>query len=274
MLDVSNLVKAHGGDVFGGFIRDWRLQGSAVVRDLDVRVDKRRVMSLLKCIDAFYRVVVAGSVSPYAPCEQRIRATVHPRRDAGVFFAPFQLDVTICSHQRWVRKPCDFDVNLLAENGYSQYVRGGGRVKLPAADAYSYVRGRVRDRRFAALQPASSAGAAVALVDRACSMVRQGWVMDDEVVGPRAWVVAKHGDLACNAEQRFAMTCAGARALVANQSECAFCAESFAPHDVVIVTACKHVFHWQCGGKGALGLRQWVGQHEQLSCPKCRARVV
>lgn len=273
-------IKAFEGDVFGGVVRDYKTQGLVYVRDINCRIDSIMLTIFLQTLNLHYKVRELSSDFSGKFVDYVKKLYVTFKDDENIVYT--YLDIIVVSRVEWLRLPCDFDVNLLAESASSVYVRSNYTNMNKVVDKYSFVLDRVKKSTFAQLESlaAKTPEHACYFVDRAFKMSMRGWIMDDFYLGSNTYVM--------NAWMFFVNTPTFVRTeydsqkleLMKSMDECAICSEKFKDTDIVINTKCNHNFHWSqagcnrqtSGGAGALcckGLQEWI-KLDNSSCPLCR----
>lgn len=272
-------IKAFDGDVYGGVLRDYKSSGIPYIKDINCRIDSAMLMVFVSVLQIHFDVkeIVAPFSNYFVDYSKKLQ--VYSKLDSSVYA---MLDIVTMSRGEWMRLPCDFDVNILAENSISSYVRSVYVSMNKFVDKYGHVQKRIREGQFALLEPCTqkSADEVKQLVDRSVRLVTRQWVMDDSIHGKDSWVVNYWLMLtSMSTFVRASFDTKGVE-LLKMQCECSLCGEAFQPHDVVLNTRCNHNFHWAqeantvIGGSGRAckGLREWM-RLGNSTCPICRKNV-
>ena len=179
------------------------------------------------------------------------------------------LDVCYQTNHEWSKLHCDFDINLLAENSSSLFLRTSYLCLEKFVDKIGYIKKRINQKQSTVLDTTfyRTTDKLRSLIDRTNVLVQRGWVMDDMFHGDELWnlnmwltyqmrphVCRVHHDK----KKLDMLVC---------MNECPLCNEEFNDMDIVINTRCNHNFHW-CNNR-CKGLSEWL-RRGHVSCPVCR----
>lgn len=201
------------------------------------------------------------------------------------------LYMTISPRRDWCLNGCDFDIYLLAMDTQRMYVRAGAQARLPSysrlacTDPFMYLMHRMMTRTFTLIDGGRTLLNNQRAMSRAHQLVKEGWIMDDAVLGWNGWLFTTFRDLHVNRRVPKA----------ALNDTCPLCLEAFAPDDVIVNLCCGHTFHYTCSPSPAQseegrGLKAWLnGVQQNVShsedplmtdspsghntCPYCRAII-
>lgn len=289
-------IKAFDGDVFGGVVRDYRVGGVVYVKDINCRLDNLVLQVFIHSLQVYFDVQeVSVDVGGYfAEYIKRIKVRRKDDDADSLLYVSGQgdnassyvyVDIVVMSRAEWMRLPCDFDINLLAENSHSLFMRVPCILLNKYTDKLNHVMDRIKSNAFCSLESSftKTPEQVKVLVDRACKLVTRGWIMDDSLLGDRTWVVGAWQIMS----NGLRMVRKGYDRVeydkMLSKKECSICNEEFKRTDVVINTKCNHNFHWQeplpgsasarANGNGNVvcckGLKEWVSRGN-ITCPICR----
>ena len=286
--DVMIHIKAFDGDIYGGVVRDYCVGNVVYIQDINCRLDNSVLQLFMQTLFVYFdveeiSVELGGS---FADFRKKIKVMMKDKENNNILYStssqriPFvYVDIVIMSRIEWMRLSCDFDVNVLAENSHSLYIRIPYNSLNKYSDRLNFVRNRIKDTTFCSLEDSyiKSPEQIIGLIDRALRLVMRGWIMDDILLGDKTWVLSQWNVL--NNELKMVrkkydkdkyeqMICS---------AECAICNEEFQPTDIVINTRCNHNFHWNdmCAtylpnkSVRCKGLKEWA-KRGNISCPVCR----
>lgn len=281
MDSVINYVKAFNGDIIGGYVRD-KYAGIDAVKDIDCRIEQEHLHNLVNVLSVNFTVLdnpmslnyKRFNVSSYFVC---------PKRPA--IGAAIKLDLFCCAFIKWHAYPCDFDVNLLAENNDSLFIRPNTCNSLKGLPSrLNVIMQRCKQRRFAIVAlPSQTTQDILILLIRSKSLVLRGWVMDDVYLGAMSFVMNKWRNLIRDPDTKRVTYTPSQHLSMKSQSECSICHESFNDDDVVLNTCCNHTFHWECHGRTVPenataeqkgGIYNWFATKGCFQCPICRQTAV
>jgi len=286
-------IKAFDGDVFGGVVRDYRVGGMVYVKDINCRLDNLVLQVFIQTLQVYFdvqevSVEIGGHFADYIKKIKVSRKTDEMdsllyMSGSGNVFSYVYLDIVVMSRIEWMRLPCDFDINLLAENSHSLYMRVPCVLLNRYTDKINHVMNRIKGNTFCSLENSytKTPEQVKTLVDRACKLVTRGWIMDDSLLGDKTWVVGAWQIMS----NGLRMVRKGYDRVeydkMLSKKECSICNEEFKRTDIVINTKCNHNFHWQeplhgsasrseCGHTVCCkGLKEWVSRGN-ITCPICR----
>lgn len=290
-------IKAFDGDIFGGTIRDYRIGGTVYVKDINCRLDNLVLQVFIQSLQVYFDVQeisvdVGGHFVDYI---KRIKVSRKNEDASCLLYLPcgdsiysyVYVDIVVVSRAEWMRLPCDFDVNLLAENSHSLYMRVPYISLNRFTDKINHVIERIKNNTFCSLESSytKTPEQVKTLVDKACKFVTRGWIMDDTLLGDTTWVVGTWHIMTNGLKMVRKGYNQAAYDKMLSKKECSICNEEFKRTDVVINTKCNHNFHWQeplhgsasqClsrSGNSTIvcckGLKEWVSRGN-ITCPICR----
>ncbi len=286
-------IKAFDGDVFGGVVRDYRVGGTTYVKDINCRIDNLVLQVFLQSLHVYFTVEDIGvevggqfadyckRIKVYRKDEERDSLLYTSNRVSGSSGACYvYIDIVVMSRAEWMRLPCDFDINLLAENTHSLFLRIPYITLNQFTDKLNHVMDRIKQNTFCTLESsyAKTPDQVKTLIDRACRFVSRGWVMDDSLVGDKIWVVGTWQYLSNGLRMVRKGYNRSEYDKMISMKDCSICNEEFKKSDIVINTKCNHNFHWQEGmprggdvgcNSTCKGLKEWVNRGN-ITCPICR----
>jgi Ring finger domain len=282
--DVLLHIKAFDGDVYGGFIRDYRIGDTVFIKDINCRIDNAFLVLFMQTLNLYFDVEeisieLGGSFVDY---RKKLKVMMKENESNDIFYSglvqrkPYvYVDVVVMSRVDLMRLPCDFDVNILAENAHSLYVRVPYNSLNKYSDRLNFVKNRVENREFCSLDDCftKTPEQIMCLIERALRMVMKGWVMDDTLLGNKTWVLAQWSLLNNQLKMIRKKYDKDKYEKMISMTECAICNEEFKTSDIVINTKCNHNFHWNemCASYSirCKGLKEWV-KRGNINCPICR----
>ena len=283
--DIVLHVKAFDGDVYGGFVRDYRIGKSLYVKDINCRLDNTVLLLFMQTLNVYFdveemSVEIGGTFADY---RKKIKVMGKHVDDNNLFYSslvtkkPYvYVDIVIMSRVEWMRLPCDFDVNILAENAHSMFIRVPYNSLNKYSDRLNYIKDRVENRFFSSLDDNNNKTPEqiVCSIEKAMRMIMKGWIMDDALLGNKTWVIAQWSLL--NNQMRMIRKKLDKDKYdkMTSMTECAICNEEFKSSDIIINTMCSHNFHWNemCTtyiSTRCKGLKEWV-KRGNINCPICR----
>lgn len=278
-------IKAFDGDIFGGTIRDYRVRGTVHIKDINCRIDHTLLHVFIQSLHPYFEVdeVVVELGGSFADYIKKIRVTL--KNDNYDNRCYTYVSIVVMPRLEWMRLPCDFDVNLLAENANSRFVRYPCLMLNRYTDKLNHVVERIQSNTFCSLETCynKTPEQIKTLIDTASGLVSRGWIMDDALFGDRTWVVSswhlitnglrmvRKGFDNHQCDKMFA------------SKECSICNEEFKSTDILINTKCNHNFHWNEFSTNShsaasrssrqsvccKGLKEWVNRGN-ITCPICR----
>jgi len=282
-------IKAFDGDVYGGVVRDYSVANVVYIQDINCRLDNSVLHLFMQTLYVYFdieeiTVELGGSFANY---RKKIKVMMKDRESDNILYSSSQLQrvpyvyvdiVTMCRIE-WMRLPCDFDVNVLAENSHSLYIRVPYNSLNKYSDRLNFVRDRIKDTTFCSLEDSClrTPEQVIGLIDRALRLVMRGWVMDDILLGDKTWVLSQWNVLSNELKMVRKKYDKNKYDQMVCNAECAICNEEFKPTDTVINTRCNHNFHWNdmCAtylpnkSIRCKGLKEWV-KRGKITCPVCR----
>lgn len=281
-------IKAFDGDIYGGVVRDYSVGNVVYIQDINCRLDNSILHLFMQTLFVYFdveeiSVEIGGS---FVDLRKKIKVMMKDNESNNILYSttsqrvPFVfVDIVMMSRIEWMRLPCDFDVNVLAENSHSLYIRIPYNSLNKYTDKLKFIRDRIQDTTFCVLEDSfmKTPEQIIGLIDRALRLIMRGWIMDDTLLGNKTWVLSEWYVLSnelkmvrknYDKSKYEQMTCS---------MECAICNEEFKPTDIVINTKCNHNFHWNdlCAtylpnkSVRCKGLKEWV-KRGKISCPVCR----
>lgn len=268
--ELISYVKTFNGDIYGSFVRDWKVLGLLQHNvTLQTRLDPTFISVFLNLLSLKYRVILTKSEDVLNNNIIVTSLKITPLKPLQFSFSPITMEILYVPKSRFHLQRCDFDVNLLAENSTSTYVY---KYDIPGTtyicDKIGYIKERICKNQFCLLHKTSSiledTLAVTKLVESANKLISKGWMMDDYLLCEDSWVLSTWRNL----ESQKSRT----RPLLQNNNECILCQEEFEDADIVLNTCCNHTFHWQCRNSQG-GIKRWVEDHKNISCPCCRSNM-
>lgn len=272
--DIIRYIKCFNGDIIGGYVRD-KVACLHSYEDLDCRVDRDLVHILLNILSLHYRIRVNPDTVNYARLDT-LSYFLTPRTPSMCEFRSLKLDVLCCTIAKWASYSCDFDVNMLAENNTSLYIRPNLCNNLShIPDRLTSITERCENRHFALVSlPRVTYQDIMILLIRSKDLVSRGWIMDDIYLGKDTFIINTWSNI-INIPENIRTEDDSADTLTC-QHECSLCREPFKNEDIVLNTCCHHNFHWECHPEAAEkgGIMQWFTTKQTFSCPYCRQNAV
>lgn len=287
--DVLIHIKAFDGDVYGGVVRDYSVGNVLYIQDINCRLDNSVLHLFIQTLYVYFDVEEIGVELGGSFVDYRKKIKVMTKdMDSSITYStssykhkiPYVfVDIVIMSRIEWMRLPCDFDINILAENSHSLYVRVPYNLLNKYSDRLNFVRDRIKNTTFCSLEDnyMKTPEQVISLIDRALRLVMRGWIMDDMLLGDKTWVLSQWNVLGNELKMvRKKYDKDKYEQMVCN-TECAICNEEFKPTDIAINTRCNHNFHWNdmCAtylpnkAIRCKGLKEWV-KRGKITCPVCR----
>lgn len=289
-------IKAFHGDVYGSVLRECKIRKSNSFKDINCRLDINVYDTFVQMLYIHFNVVKLPPriCTSYYGFTNRFKISHkgplldslnnHDNRDSNesqdsVDSSMIILDICLLSRMDWLHLPCDFDVNLLAEDSTSLFLRVNHNALSVFVDKLNHVTKRISAKTFATLDAYmyKSLDTFINHIDRAEVLVKNGWLMDDSILGDRSWLLGMWLSLQVRGDSCRKSYSKRKLSLLMNCNECSLCHEKFNPCDIVINTKCNHNFHWsltkQQGITVCRGLREWV-KRGNSSCPLCRINVI
>jgi hypothetical protein len=280
--DIIVHIKAFDGDIYGGVIRDYKISNNTYIKDINCRVDVFMFSAFLNTLHLHFDVTDYPKYYKHQFINIIKSLQIRPKysnisNTSDTNDVSVTLEIIVMTRAEWMRLPCDFDINLFAENSQSRYIRAHYNVLDKYVDILTHVNKRIKAGQFALLEPTSNKTASEVLrcVDKARRLVTRGWMMDDSTLMKNSWVINSWYLLQSHAQEcrrsyepkqieQMQLSC-----------ECSVCNETFNRMDIVINTKCNHNFHWNSctpNSSRCLGLREWV-RLGNMTCPLCREQM-
>lgn len=291
-------IKAFDGDIFGGVVRDYRIGGTIYVRNINCRIDSLLLQVFIQSLQLYFNVheISVDFDNNFAGLVKHIKVSHKVEDDDSILYTTetgsnrsyyVYIDIVVMSRVEWMKLPCDFDVNILAENTHSLFIRVPYICLNKYTDRINYVMDRIKSNTFCCLESSymKTPEHVKTHIDKACKLVLRGWIMDDNLLGDATWVVGTWQIMSnglrmvrrgYDKNEYDKMVCA---------KECSICNEEFKKQDIVINTKCNHNFHWHEPFPGRTfngktesssnvvacckGLKEWVCRGN-ITCPICR----
>lgn len=276
MDDILVHIKAFDGDVYGSVIRDYKLRNNTFIKDINCRIDVCMFSAFLNILYLHFDVTDYPKYYKHQYINVIKSLQIRPKYSNSNDIS-MTLEILVMTRAEWMRLPCDFDVNLFAENSQSRYIRSHYKVLDKYVDVLTHVNKRIKTGQFALLEPTSNKTASEVLlcVDKARRLVTRGYMMDDSILMKNSWVINSWYLLQSHAHDSRRSHDPKQLGQMQSSCECSVCNETFNGMDIVINTKCNHNFHWNSctpNGTKCLGLREWV-RLGNLTCPLCREQM-
>lgn len=287
--DVLLHIKSFDGDIYGGVMRDYVIGNVIYIQDINCRLDHSVLHFFMQTLYLYFDVeeVSVEIGGNFADFRKKIKVMMKDRGERNnILYSPSSrrspfvfVDIITMSRLEWMRLPCDFDVNIFAENSQSLYIRVPNYSLNKYSDRLNFVKDRINNTTFCSLEDCYSKTPEqiISLIDRALRLVLRGWVMDDTLLGDKTWVLAQWSVLSNQLKMVRMKYDKDKYEQMVCSTECAICNEEFKPTDIVINTKCNHNFHWNemCAtylpnrSTRCKGLKEWV-KRGKITCPVCR----
>lgn len=240
--DITVHCLAFDGDLYGECVREYQIMKQKASR-LNIRIDPIYLTPFLNVLSLKYKIFA-----------NHTNGAKYTRQ-----YVIDGVEVNVLPFKRFDFRamPCDFDCNLLALNNESIYVWKQYPVFKNVIDKVTWLTNRILNKRFCLVHKNYTETPPGDIIEKAKDMVVNGWIMDAVLLEKGSWLLNKWKSFPLEEK----MKC----------SECAICQEEYSGEDIVIRTCCNHNFHWTCKNVG--GLKNWVCQENQHSCPKCRSNM-
>lgn len=262
--EIIAMTKTFDGDVYGEAIRDYRMCGQTNVKQIDVRLDSSYFKPFTILMNSKYQLTEM-------PCKLINGININSFRvspkPTSSFFIPIILDIVLMTRPLFRVSFIDFDVNLVTESEKAIFLRHVPSIMKYIPDKISFVKDRIVNKNFTSLHCDRPLQDTCHIVDKAIDMVCQGWTMDDLNHTKNTWVVGKWEGFVAG-KNRKTFTREQYNKLI-ECNTCSLCHEKFQMNDIVLNTACNHVFHWRCNPTN--GLHCWAQNHS--TCPYCRSEM-
>ena len=259
---ITQIVKSFEGDIYGGYIRDWRICAETKLHEMNIRIDPAYYKAFINVMSMYF-LMEKLYITPSNNC-----ITYECKSFINDDDYMIKLEITTVTKLCWMKWWVDFDVNSLAENSYSLYVR----TEIPnVVDVINFVKERICKKTFCLLSnrvrlPKEDGGH----VEKAIDLINRGWTMDDLLHARKTWVVFKWTTSFNHIRRK---DCLKEKNNMQEHNLCTFCHDIFKPGDIVINTQCNHNFHWLCYCGGDSGMKCWVTKYTKNFCPTCREKI-
>lgn len=245
--DICRHIYAFEGEVYGSFIRDFRILTRLDIDRINARIDPWYLVPLVNILSIKYRLKQSSEHDDNRRFNVYYNATDF-----------IQLHILPLKKFDFKCVPCNFDCNLLAENGSGLYLWRFYPSLRTIVDKFSFILDRIHQKKFCLVHKVQTDTKVNDVVNIGYNLVMSGWTMDDVVLGKESWLISKWCDLPVERK---------------GCKECAICQDEFSPGDIVVNTVCNHNFHWFCPHQAKMGLFTWVNCENQLTCPSCRSNM-
>lgn len=265
--EIINYIKCFNGDIYGAFVRDWRILGKIFDNfTIDTRLEPSYSTIFINILSFKYKVRVLkyGDLMNDGYITKLTISPIDPRL---YNFQSIDVNIILVPKCRFHHQKCDFDVNLFAENTNSLYIyKNELPGNLSISDKFTHIKQRICNHTFCLLNKSSLIftlpNQYTRLIEITKEMLKKGWLMDDLILEENSWIISTWFDLMVKRSRK--------RPMLENCRECSLCQEEFNNNDIVINTTCNHNFHWECKSSTG-GLKKWVGDNQQITCPICRS---
>lgn len=266
MDQLCRIVKAFHGDIFGGYLRQ-KLLGETC-SSVDFRIDPETLNMFLNVLSVFYNITYFNSKG------SKYKMVLYELNNCDVKFVTNILAQDIFQFQR---ENIAFDVNMLVSNNNAMFIKQTNSPFVSTKiDRFEAICDRIKRKRFSlASPPVLPVSSIISTMLDAESMVRQGWVMDDFMIGNMSWLLNRW-DVFAGAglpPVRTTYNSFDARRLLEGDT-CSLCHEKFSDEDVVLNTCCNHNFHWKCEPMKVTGILYWFQMKQEFECPYCRRDAI
>ena len=277
--DIIKYIKAFYGDIYGNFIYNWRILNNIQNECINFRIDSHTLGIFLNIISMHFDIIEIET--SFEPLLYNTYKLEHKTKKTN----PIIIKALVLNKKTFRCLPPDFDIDLISEDNSSIYVRCIVPLTRFIIDSISHIKKRIIEKRFCSLQRIHSIKISLDIgktVDDAIMLVKNGWIMDDYLLGNDAWIVAIWENYIKNPE-KYRTKGIWHDNFVKNSERnhtiddfCSICHEKFKSNDIILSTSCCHNFHWQCtnddsNNSSINGLKNWVVGHNRLCCPYCRS---
>lgn len=278
---IIQTVKSFNGDIYGSVIRDYKINKSTDITNINCRIDAIFLNVFLQNLNVFFDIIdmpvplnynflyIAKSILlSIKPTNPLIQPTIET--------SSIILNISVMTNFDWYKLPCDLDVNLFAENTMSRYLRSNYTVLNRFTDKYEYVENRIKNKKFCVVDFISCKNVEQInmLIERVYNMIRNGWVMDDLIWKDKTWVLNNWITIQMRPKTLRTNYNETKIKRMIEQDECILCNEKFNPTDIVINTCCNHNFHWNVDNHHKCkGLIEWT-KRGKSTCPYCRGNML
>jgi hypothetical protein len=262
--DIILYTKAFQGDIFGEFIREWRILRNIDINcEIDIRLEFMHLRPFLNMISLKYEITDLTNIYSYLISNK-----------SSFNFNPIKLNIHLIYKKLFLTSAGDFDCNLLAENDNSIYIRYFPYNFKFCIDKLTFIKERIFKRRFCLISnDTTNLVYIVKNIEKAIKLINLKWIMDDLILGDKSWIVSRWDDLLFRIQEIRIFYDIDKISLLKNCDECCLCQEKFKNEDIVINTVCNHNFHWICNNSESAGLFLWVKNQNKSTCPFCRMTI-
>lgn len=258
------MTKTFDGDVYGEAIRDYRICGQTNINKIDIRLESPYFKPFTILMHSKYNMTELPPKLVNGITVNSFRLS--PKHNAS-FFLPIVLDIVLMTRPLFRVSFIDFEVNLLTESEKAIFLRLVPHIMKYIPDKLSFVKDRIITKHFASIPIERNLQDTCHIVDKAIDLTNHGWIMDDLNHAKKTWVVGtwdgfiagKHRKTYCREQYNKLIEC----------NTCSLCHEKIQGNDIILNTACNHVFHWRCNSTN--GLLCWAKEHS--TCPYCRSEM-
>lgn len=244
-MDLEKMIMAFDGDLYGPYVRD-------------VKVLKSHSNNIFFRIDPIYLGPFLNILSMTGVLVPAENTKFHRYAKRLCYNENTWLTVVPLRKFDFRAMHCNFDCDMIAWNNESMYVWKNYPTTRFMLGKLSWLEERIRRKVFCLMHKNYTEENVYDIVEEAYALVSDGWTMDTCVLGNQSWEVNKWSSIPL--EQKMKCT------------ECVICQDEFRKDDIVVRTCCKHNFHWVCKNT-CLGLKIWVFDKANATCPKCRSNM-
>lgn len=262
--EIIAMTKTFDGDVYGQAIRDYRICGQTNIQLINIRLENSYFKPFTILLNSRYQLTELPAKLINGININSFRLSPKP---AASFFLPITLDIVLMTRPLFRVSFIDFDVNLLTESDKAIFLRFVPNILKYIPDKLSFVKDRIITKHFTTLPCERLLQDVCHMVDKAIDMTNHGWTMDDLNHTKSTWLVGKWEGFVAGKHRKNISREQYNKLIECNT--CSLCHEKFQNNDMVINTACNHVFHWQCNSSN--GLSCWAKEHS--TCPYCRSEM-
>jgi len=278
--DVTNYIKAFYGDIYGNLIYNWKILNKIRNECINFRIDNQSLGILINIISMNFNIIETET-SLTDPVIYSTYKLEHKTKKTNII----TIRALILNKKIFRCLPPDFDIDLITEDNTSMYIRCVVPLTRFIIDSISHIKKRIINKRFCTLHriyPIKISTDVAKTVDDAIELVKDGWIMDDNLLGSNAWIVVRWGEYSKNPKQ-FRTKGIWNESLSISKEHvncsdhlhdnlCSLCHEKFKNDEIIFSTSCCHNFHWECSNDNSNnGLKNWVYGQGRLCCPYCRS---
>lgn len=262
--EIIAMTKTFDGDVYGEAIRDYRMCGQTTIPKIDIRLENSYFKPFTILLHSKFAITELPAKVVNGININSFRLSPKP---SSSFFLPIVLDIVLMTRALFRISFIDFDVNLLTESDKAIFLRFVPNIFKYIPDKLSHIKDRIITKHFTSLPCERLLQDVCLMVDKAIDMTNQGWTMDDLYHTKNTWVVGKWEGFVSGKHRKHISREQYNKLIECNT--CSLCHEKIQTNDIVINTACNHVFHWRCNPNN--GLCCWAKEHS--TCPYCRSEM-